>query len=51
MAYAVKILSFMLIEFFVFLVNAFQSSKFHESEAKPDKGDYKRGLTMTFKNL
>ena len=49
MTYAVKMLSFMAIKFFVFHVEAFQFSKFHESEAKLDKGNIKRGLTMTFK--
>ena len=49
MAYAVKMLSFIAIKFFVFEVEAFQFSKFYESGAKFDKGDFKRGLTMTFK--
>ena len=47
MTYAVKKLSFMAIEFFVF--QAFQFSKFHESGVTLDNGDLKRGLTMTFK--
>ena len=47
MTYAVKILSFMAIEFFLSLAPQF--SKFHENEAKLDKGDFKRGLTVTFK--
>ena len=39
----------MVIEFFVFQVEAFQFSKFHEKIAKLDKGNFKRGLTVTFK--
>ena len=39
----------MAIKLFVFLVEAFQFSKFHKNEAKLDKGNSKRGLTMTFK--
>ena len=46
MTYAVKIQSFMVIEFFVF--QALQFSKFHKSEAKLDKDDFKRGLNVTF---
>ena len=49
MTYAVKIQSFMTIEFFVFQLEAFQFSKFHENVAKLDKGNFKRGLTVTFK--
>ena len=49
MTYARKILSFMSIEFIVFQVEAFQFSKFRESETKLDKNDYKRGLNATFK--
>ena len=49
MTYAVKILSFMAIEFFVFQLKAFQFSKFHENVAKLDQGNFKRGLTVTFK--
>ena len=49
MTYAVKILSFMAIEFFVFQLEAFQFSKFHENVAKLDKGNFSRGLTVTFK--
>ena len=37
----------MAIEFFVF--QAFQFSKFHENVAKLGKGNFKRGLTVTFK--
>ena len=39
----------MAIEFFVFQVEAFQFSKFHENVAKLDKGNFKRGLIVTFK--
>ena len=39
----------MAIEFFVFLVDTFPFSKFHENEAKLDKDDFKRGLTVTLK--
>ena len=35
--------------FFVFQKEAFQFSKFHENVGKLDKGNFKRGLTMTFK--
>lgn len=49
MACALKILNFMAIEFFVFLVDTFPFSKFHENEAKLDKDDFKRGLTVTLK--
>ena len=49
MTYAVKILRFMTIEFFVFQLEAFQFSKFHEYVVKRDKGNFKRGLTVTFK--
>ena len=41
--------TFMAIDFFVFQVEAFQISKFHESEAKLDKDDFKKDLTVTFK--
>ena len=34
---------------FVFHVEAFQFSKFHENVGKLHKGNFKRGLTMTFK--
>ena len=36
------------IEFFVFPVEAFQFSKFHENDTKHDKRNFKRGLTVTF---
>ena len=49
MTYAVKMLSFMTIEISVFQVEAFQFSKFLDSEAKLEKGDFKRGLTVAFK--
>ena len=49
MIYAVKILSFMAIQFFVFKVEAFQFSKFHENVIKLDKGNFKKGLTVTLK--
>ena len=39
----------MVIEFFVFKVEAYQFSKFHENVAKLDKDNFKRGLTVTFK--
>ena len=45
MTYAVKILSFMAIEFFVFQVEVFQFSKFHERDAKLTKAT----LRETFK--
>ena len=48
MTSVVKILSFMTIKFFVFQLEAFQFSKFHENVAKLDKGNFKRGLTVTF---
>ena len=35
------------IEFFVFTVEAFQFFKFHDSEAKHHKRNFKRGLTVT----
>ena len=49
MIYAVKILTFMAIEFFVFNVEAFQFSKFHKNLIKLDKGNFKKGLTLTLK--
>ena len=49
MIYAVKMLSFMAIEFFVFKVEAFQFSKFHKYVIKLDKGNFKKGLTVTLK--
>ena len=49
MTYAVKMLSFMTIEISVFQVEAFQFSKFLDSEAKLEKGDFKRGLIVAFK--
>ena len=45
----VKILGFYGDRVFVFQVEAFQFSKFHEKIAKLDKGNFKRGLTVTFK--
>ena len=36
------------IEVFVFLMEAFLFSKFYENEAKHDKRNFKRGLSMTF---
>ena len=39
----------MAIEFFVFRLEAFQFSQFHENIAKLDKDNFKRGLTVTFK--
>ena len=49
--YVVKNLvkSLMMIEFFVFQVEAFQFSKFHENVAKLDKDNFIRSLTVTFK--
>ena len=49
MTSVVKILSFMTIKFFVFHLQAFQFSKFHENVAKLDKDNFKRDLTVTFK--
>ena len=39
----------MAMEFFVFDVEAFQFTNFHENVGKPLKGNFKRGLTITFK--
>ena len=39
----------MVIEFFVFQMELFQFSEFHENVAKFDKDNFKRGLTVTFK--
>ena len=39
---------FVAIEFYVFLVEAFQFSKFHENVDQLDRGNFKRGFTMTF---
>ena len=39
----------MTIEFFVFRLEAFQFSKFHENVAKLDKGIFERDLTVTIK--
>ena len=39
----------MKIDFLVFLMKTFHFSKFHENEAKHDKLNLKRGLTLTFK--
>ena len=49
MMYAVKILSFMVIKIFVFQVEPFKFLKIHENETKYDKGNFKKGLIMTFK--
>ena len=38
----------LLFEFFVFQVEAFQFSKFHENVDKLDKGNFMTGLAMTF---
>ena len=35
------------IKLFNVFVEAFQFSKFHENEAKPDKRNFMRGLTLT----
>ena len=42
MTYAMKIVSFMEMEFFVFQVESFQFSKFHESVVKLYKGNFER---------
>ena len=42
-------LSFMAIKVFVFKVESFHFLKFHESETTLDKGDFKRGFTVTLK--
>ena len=39
----------MVIKILVFMIKAFQFSKFHENEVKNDKLNFKRGLTVTFK--
>ena len=49
MNYAVKILRFRAIKFFVFQVQAFKFSKFHGREAKLDKGNFNTGLAVIFK--
>ena len=46
MAYAVKIHKFDDGQAFGFAVEAFQFSKFHENEAKHNKLNCKRGLTV-----
>ena len=46
---AVKILSFIAIEVFVFKVEAFQFSKFRKNVIKLDKDNFKKGLTVTLK--
>ena len=43
-----KYLHIIVIKFFIFPVEAFKCFKFHENEAKHDKSDFKRGLTVTF---
>ena len=40
---------FMAMEFFIFHVKTFQFSKFHENVGKLHKGNFNRGLSMTFK--
>ena len=40
---------FMAIEVFVFQVEAFQFSKFHENMGKPDEGKFKKVLSITLK--
>ena len=37
-------------EFFVFSVQAFRFSKFYKNEPKNDKGNFKRGLNVSFKD-
>ena len=49
MTYAVKMQSFMAIRFFLVQEEAFQFSKFHEPVVELGKGNFKRGLTVTFK--
>ena len=49
MTYTVKILNFMATEFFIFQLEGFQFFKFHEDVTKHEKGNSKRGLTVTFK--
>ena len=39
----------MAINFSIFPVGAFQFYKFQENEAKHDKGNFEKGLTVTFK--
>ena len=39
----------MVIKIFVFQVEAFKFLKIHENETKYDKGNFKKGLIMTFK--
>ena len=41
--------SLMAIDFSIFPVGAFQFYKFHENEAKHDKHNFEKGLTVTFK--
>ena len=41
----------MAIKFYIFQVDAFQFSKFHENVGKLDKGNFKRDLTFNVKNL
>ena len=39
----------MAIEFFIFQLEAFQFSKLYEYVIKLDKGNFKRGMAVTFK--
>ena len=39
----------MAIKIFVFFVEVFQFSKFHENEAKHDKRNFKRRVALAFK--
>ena len=48
MTWRVKILKFYEDQVFVSSVEAFQFSKSHENDAKHDKRDFKRCLTVTF---
>ena len=44
-----KYQSLVAIEFFIFLIKTFEFSKFYENEAKHDKINSRRGLTVIFK--
>ena len=48
MTCAVKMSKFYDNQGFVFPVEAFQFSKYHKNEAKRDKSNLKKGLTVTF---
>ena len=42
---------FVAIKFYLFLVEAFQFSKFHENVVELDRGNFKRGFTMTWSKI